>query len=133
MNKCNNDLHNNTDTRKDPKTETLSINPEENSKTEKSDRNRDRVSNNITSNREIGYRVTAKMFLQLTRGTRNTYISCKTKKETAPVILLGIQHHQTKTNIKSEEISTALEVESAMVPVKSILHQQNQSLRRQQV
>lgn len=53
----------NTDTRKDPKTETVSINPEEKSKTEKSDRNRDRVSNNITSNMEIGYRVTAKMFL----------------------------------------------------------------------
>lgn len=63
MNKCNNDLHSNTDTRKDPKTETVSINPKEDSKTEKSDRNRDRVSNNITSNMEIGYRVTAKIFL----------------------------------------------------------------------
>ena len=59
----NNPEHNYTDTTKDPKTETVSINPEENRKTEKSDRNRDRVSNNIISNMEIGYRVTAKMFL----------------------------------------------------------------------
>ena len=79
----------------------------------KNNTNRDRASNNSSSNVEVSYESTIKMFLKIPRNKHNGYVNCKTIKEAAPMVIpLGIQYHQTRIHITSEEISIAPEAES---------------------
>ena len=65
----------------------------------------------------MSHRSTTKILLKVPRNKRNLYVNYETIKEAAPAIQYppGIQHHQTRTNITSEEVSTVPEAESTMV------------------
>ena len=89
--------------------------------TDKKNTNRDRASNISTTNVEINYKSTTKMFLKIPRNKRNASINRKTIRETAPAIRPSeISHYQIQTHIILEELSAAPEAESTIVLITLI-------------